>query len=218
MRTLMEVDLATILYCRVSTTDQDVSIQRTQAEESGFRFDAVVVGAGVSGVHYRLAERPEGRRLFDILRDNDELVVRWVDRLGRDYQDVTTVIREFMSRGVKIKTVINRMVFDGSTKDPIQKAVRDALIGFMAATAEAQAEVNRESQRAGIAAAKIKGDRYRGRKPSFNRNQFDTVLGMVDQGLGTTAISKATGLTRQSVIRIREDRVMAEAMLAKWAM
>jgi len=214
----MEGDLATILYCRVSTADQDVTIQRTQAEEAGFQFDAIVVDAGVSGVHYRLAERPEGRRLFDILRANDELVVRWVDRLGRDYHDVTTVIREFMSRGVIIKTVINRMVFDGSTKDPIQKAVRDALIGFMAATAEAQAEVTRETQRSGIAAAKIKGDRYRGRKPSFNRNQFDTVLGMVGQGLGTTAISKATGLTRQSVIRIREDRVMAEAVLAKWAM
>lgn len=214
----MEGDLATILYCRVSTADQDVTIQRTQAEEAGFRFDAIVVDAGVSGVHYRLAERPEGRRLFDILRSDDELVVRWVDRLGRNYQDVTTVIREFMSRGVIIKTVINRMVFDGSTKDPIQKAVRDALIGFMAATAEAQAEVTRESQRAGIAAAKIKGDRYRGRKPSFNRNQFEAVLGMVGQGLGTTAISKATGLTRQSVIRIRDDLATAESVLMKWGM
>ncbi len=104
------------------------------------------------------------------------------------------------------------------TKDPIQKAVRDALIGYMAATAEAQAEVTRETQRAGIAAAKIKGDRYRGRKPSFNRNQFETVLGMVGQGLGTTAISKATGLTRQSVIRIRDDLTTAESVLMKWGM
>ena len=218
MRTSMEVDLATILYCRVSTTDQDVTIQRTQAEAAGFRFDAIVADAGVSGVHYRLAERPEGRRLYDMLRAGDELVVRWVDRLGRNYQDVTTAIREFMARGVIIKTVINRMVFDGSTRDPIQQAVRDALIGFMAATAEAQAEVTREAQRAGIDAAMEKGDRYRGRKPSFDRNQFDAVLGMVSQGLGTTAISKATGLTRQSVIRIRDDPAMAGAVLAKWAM
>jgi putative DNA-invertase from lambdoid prophage Rac len=214
----MEGDLATILYCRVSTADQDVTIQRTQAEAAGFRFDAVVVDAGVSGVHTRLAERPEGRRLYDILRSGDELVVRWVDRLGRNYQDVTAAIREFMSRGVIIKTVVNRMVFDGSTNDPIQKAVRDALIGFMAATAEAQAEVTREAQRVGIDAAMEKGDRYRGRKPSFNRCQFETVLGMASQGLGTSAISKATGLTRQSVIRIRDDREMAEAVLAKWAM
>lgn len=62
------------------------------------------------------------------------LVVRWVDRLGRNYADVTEVIRQFMARGVVIKTVINKMTFDGATQDPMQKAVRDALIAFMAAT------------------------------------------------------------------------------------
>ena len=45
---------------------------------------------GISGVSTRLVERPEGRRLFDLLRDGDTLVVRWVDRLGRNYADVTT--------------------------------------------------------------------------------------------------------------------------------
>ncbi|MEZ5675069.1 MAG: recombinase family protein [Thalassovita sp.] len=42
-------------------------------------------------------ERTEWRkRLFDKLRAGDTLVVRWVDRLGRNYEDVTTNIREFM--------------------------------------------------------------------------------------------------------------------------
>ena len=63
--------------------------------------------------------------------------MRWVDRLGRDYRDVSDSIRHFIDEGVVIKTVINGMTFDGSTKDPIQQAVRDALIAFMAATAEA---------------------------------------------------------------------------------
>jgi putative DNA-invertase from lambdoid prophage Rac len=56
-----------------------------------------------------------------------------------------------MGKGVVVKTVINSLVFDGATKDSMQKAVRDALIAFMAATAEAQAEATREAQRAGIA-------------------------------------------------------------------
>lgn len=60
----------------------------------------------------RLAERPEGRRLFDMLRAGDTLVVRWVDRLGRNYADVCDTIREFMRRGVVIKTVINGMTFE----------------------------------------------------------------------------------------------------------
>ena len=73
----------------------------------------------------RLAERPEGKRLFDMLRAGDTLVVRWVDRLGRNYTDVVDTIRKFMRRGVIIKTVINGMTFDGSTADPMQQAVRE---------------------------------------------------------------------------------------------
>ena len=59
-------------------------------------------------------------------------MVRWVDRLGRNYQDVTDTIRHFMRQGVIIKTVINGLTFDGATTDAMQEAVRDALIAFMA--------------------------------------------------------------------------------------
>jgi putative DNA-invertase from lambdoid prophage Rac len=40
-------------------------------------------------------------------------------------------IPEFMRRGVIIRTVINNFSFDGTTKDPMQQAVRDALIAFI---------------------------------------------------------------------------------------
>jgi putative DNA-invertase from lambdoid prophage Rac len=45
-------------------------------------------------------KRAQGKRLFDMLRAGDTLVVRWVDRLGRNYKDVTNNIHEFMRRGV----------------------------------------------------------------------------------------------------------------------
>ncbi len=109
---------------------------------------------GVSGLYTRLVERPEGKRLFDKLRAGDVLMVRWVDRLGWDYEDVCATMREFMRRGVVIRTVINNFTFDGATKDPMQRAVRDAFIGFMAATAQAQAEATKAAQRAGIEHAK----------------------------------------------------------------
>ena len=53
-----------------------------------------------------------------------------------------------------IRTVINNFTFDGATKDPMQRAVRDALIAFMAATSQAQAEAIKAAQRAGIAYAR----------------------------------------------------------------
>ncbi len=206
----------TVLYARVSTADQNLDHQKKQAEAAGFKIDKVVSDNGVSGISTKLADRAQGKRLFDLLQRGDTLVVRWVDRLGRDYRDVSDSIRYFMREGVVIKTVINGMVFDGATKDPIQQAVRDALIAFMAATAEAQATAAKEAQRAGIAAAKRDPRTYRGRKPSFTRETFDTVVRMLDQDAGASAISAVTKLSRQAILRIREDRAAAERALALW--
>ena len=205
-----------ILYARVSTADQTLDHQRTQAEGAGFKIDTVVADRGVSGVSTKLAERPQGKRLFDMLRSGDTLVVRWVDRLGRNYQDVCDTIREFMGRGVVIRTVINKMTFDGATKDPIQKAVRDALIGFVAATAEAQAEATKAAQRAGIEHAKASGERYKGRKPSFTREQFEIVRDMLGLDEGVSIIAKTTGLSRQTIYRIMDDAAASEAALVIW--
>jgi DNA invertase Pin-like site-specific DNA recombinase len=207
----------TILYARVSTVEQTIEHQKTQAEAAGFQIDEVIADHGVSGTSTKLRERPEGKRLHDKLRRGDVLVVRWVDRLGRNYQDVTDTIREFMRQGVVIRTVINNMTFDGATTDPMQEAVRDALIAFMAATAQAQAEATREAQRAGIEAAKGDPVRYRGKKPSYDRTALELVLSMVSEGAGTTTISKATGLTRQTVLRIKGDPAAAEQALVRWS-
>lgn len=210
--------MQTILYARVSTAEQTINHQKTQAEKAGFTIDDVVADHGVSGVSTRLADRAEGKRLFDKLRAGDVLLVRWVDRLGRDYADVTDTIRAFMRKGVVIKTVINGMTFDGATKDPVQQAVRDALIAFMAATAQAQAEATKEAQKAGITHAKADPRKYPGRKPSYNRATLQQVQNMLSVGNGTSEIARATGMTRQAVLRIKEDPVSAEAALTRWGM
>lgn len=208
----------TILYARVSTAEQNIDHQTAQAQAAGFVIDEVVADDGVSGVSTTLAQRPEGRRLMDMLREGDTLVVRWVDRLGRNYEDVTDTIRAFMRRGVIIRTVINGMTFDGSSTDPVRAAVRDALVAFMAATAQAQAEATKEAQKAGIAAAKAKGGRYPGKKPSYDRKGFDTVQQMLSQSANLSEIARTTGLTRQTVRRVRNDPQAAEAALSRWGL
>jgi DNA invertase Pin-like site-specific DNA recombinase len=113
---------------------------------------------------------------------------------------------------------LRRIPFDGSITDPTLKAVRDALIAFMSATAQAQAEATREAQRAGIQHAMDKGDRYLGRKPSYSRDQFDAVRNMLAQDNGISLIAKSTGLSRQAIYRIRDNPVEAEASLAAWGL
>jgi len=151
----------------------------------------------------------------------DTLVVRWVDRLGRNYTDVVDTIREFMRRGVIIKTVINGMTFDGSTTDPMQQAVRDALIAFMAATAQAQAEATKSAQRAGIDhKRRAQPSAYLGRKPSYDRPTFDRIrlaLGSASPP-SLSVIAKAEGLSKQTVFRLKQDPQAALAALDTWGL
>ena len=122
-----------------------------------------------------------------------------------------------MTKGVVIKTVINGMTFDGATRDPMQKAVRDALIAFMAAMAEAQAEATKEAQRAGIEHAKANEPQsYRGRKPSFDRCQLNIIRSLLAQGVSPMSISKQAAVSRQVVYRVKDDPAKAEAIMTEW--
>jgi DNA invertase Pin-like site-specific DNA recombinase len=114
--------------------------------------------------------------------------------------------------------VINGLVFDGATRDPMQAAVRDALIGFMAAMAQAQAEATKEAQKAGIAHAKgMAGPtKYRGRKPTYTPDEFAAVRDLLGQGMGVGAVAKATGLKRQTIYRIKADPAGQASALAAW--
>ena len=209
--------MATIFYARVSTSEQTVEHQRIQAEAAGFMFDEVVTDDGVSGVTTKLADRLGGRRLFDLLRAGDTLVVRWVDRLGRNYEDVSDNIRAFMRRGVVIKTVINGMTFDGATKDPMTMAVRDSLIGFMAALSQAQAEANKEAQRAGIAHVKAGTQKvYLGRKPSYTEAQISEVVSLTGAGTGVSEVAQQLGLSRAAVYRVLGNPAGAFASVRAW--
>ena len=88
-----------------------------------------------------------------------------------------------------------------------------------AATAQAQAEATKEAQRAGIEHAKANaGDRYRGRKPSYSREQLGTVRDLLSQGTGAGQVATLTGLSRQTVYRIRDDAASAEAALVEWGL
>ena len=213
----------TVLYVRTSTTDQTIEHQQAQAEAAGFVLDEVIEDHGVSGVQTSLAERDNGKRLFDMLRDGDILVVRWVDRLGRNYDDIQKNIRLFLDRGVTIKTVINMMTFDAQPQDAMSKAVRDAMLSFMSAMAEAQAIGMKEAQAAGIAHAKAndsgyKPTKYRGRKPSYTCNQWYDVLALREEGFGVNETARMVGLNKFLVSRISNNQINTFKALEIWEM
>ena len=208
----------TVLYVRTSTSEQTIEHQLSQAKQAGLTFDNVIEDEGVSGVSTPLAERQNGKRLFDLLRDGDTLVVRWVDRLGRNYDDIQKNIRLFLDRGVTIRTVINGMTFDAKPPDAMAKAIRDAMLSFMSAMAEAQALAMKEAQSAGIAHAKaIKPDSYKGRKPSYTTAQVSLIMQKFKEGDGVNKIARDVGLSKFSVSRITRDPDKALESLSRWS-
>ena len=207
----------TVLYARVSTAERTIAHQRTQAEAAGFVIDDVIEDEGVSGVQVPLAERDGGKRLFDLLRDGDLLVCRWIDRLGRNYDDIQKNIRLFLDRGITIKTVINGMTFDAKPQDSMGKAVRDAMLSFMSAIAAAQAVAMKEAQAAGIAYARNAAPmKYKGRKPSFTAEQLMQIEQLSQRGVGNNEIARQVGLFKFAVSRILKDVEAAQIKLGRW--
>ena len=153
-----------------------------------------------------LADRPNGKRLFDLLRDGDILAVRRVDRLGRNHDDIQKNIRLFLDRGVTMRTIINSMTFDAKPTDAMAKAIRDAILSFMSAMAEAQALVMKEARSAGIAHAKAnRPDSYKDRKPSYTAAQVSLIMQRFNEGDGVNKIARDVGLSKFSVSRITRD-------------
>ena len=97
------------------------------------------------------------------------------------------------------------------------KAVRDALIGFMAALSQAQAEANKEAQRAGIAHVKAGAAKvYLGRKPSYTEAQISEVINLTGQGKGVSAVARQLGLSRAAIYRVLKSPTEAFTSVRAW--
>jgi DNA invertase Pin-like site-specific DNA recombinase len=177
-------------YARVSTADQDPSIQEQALLAAGC---TVVRSETASGS--QRSGRTELETLLEFLRPGDTLVITRVDRLARSIKDLQDIVAELKSRQINLK----------ATEQPIdtRSASGKAFLDMLGVFAEFETNLRRERQLEGIAAAKARGV-YRGRKPSI-----DTALVRhlsANEGLGATAIAKRLGIGRASVYRALADK------------
>ena len=85
-------------YARVSTIDQDLSIQTAALKATGCD---VVRSEKVSGTSRQ--GRAELDTLLQFLRPDDVLVVTRVDRLARSIGDLQDIVRELKAKGVSLR-------------------------------------------------------------------------------------------------------------------
>ena len=85
-------------YARVSSTDQDLTIQREALTKAGC---TLVREEKVSGT--KLEGRDELRTLMDFMRKGDVLTVTRIDRLARSLADLALLVREMEAKGIALK-------------------------------------------------------------------------------------------------------------------
>jgi DNA invertase Pin-like site-specific DNA recombinase len=138
-------------YARVSTNDQDLSLQLNELKAVGC--DTIFTDK-VSGTK---SERPGLDECLKTLRPGDTLIVWRLDRLGRSMQHLVSVVTELKSKGIGFRSLRDGAI-DTTT------ASGELIFNIFAALAQFEAELIRERTRAGLSAARARG-RNGGRKP-----------------------------------------------------
>ena len=171
-------------YARVSTNEQDLSIQRDKLLAAGCHIIREEKKSGTS-----LKGRTELSQLLEFLREGDCLVVTRIDRLARSLKDLQDIVHDLKARGIALRAT--EQPIDTST--PAGKAFLDMLGVF----AEFETNLRRERQMEGIAKAK-EANVYKGRKRSIDA---ELIKSMQAAGTGPAAIAKELGVARSSVYR-----------------
>lgn len=170
-------------YARVSTAEQDLSLQVEVLEKAGCQ----VRQETASGT--KLAGRSELQLLLEFMREGDELFVTRVDRLARSIADLQNIVGQLKAKGVALK----------ATEQPIDTstAAGKAFLDMLGVFAEFETNLRRERQMEGIAKAKARGV-YKGRKRSVDAMK---VKSLKAAGMGAAAIARELGIGRASVYR-----------------
>jgi DNA invertase Pin-like site-specific DNA recombinase len=176
-------------YARVSTTDQDLSIQRQALLDAGVP-EALIFAEKASGT--TTDGRDELARLLAMLRAGDVLHVARIDRLARSMHDFARIAHDLKERGIGLRVVLQGI--DTTIGGPVGALTMNLLAAF----AQFETEIRRERQMEGIARAKAAGA-YKGRKPSVSA---ESVRELHNMGLGPSAIARKLGCGRTTVYRL----------------
>ena len=178
-------------YARVSTSQQSLDHQIAALKEAGVQDNRIFADIA-TGSH---AER-DGLKLLRLnVEDGDLILVKKLDRLGRDTADMIQLIKEFDVQGVSI-----RFMDDGiSTEGAMGRIV----ITILSAVAQAERHRILERTNEGRLSAKAKGIKF-GRKRTIDRAKIASLRAA---GMGATEISKQAGIGRSTVYKLLGEAV-----------
>jgi DNA invertase Pin-like site-specific DNA recombinase len=192
-------------YLRVSSTDQNLDRQleavknyRPELEDENIFADKQ------TGKNF---EREEYQKLKSILKKGDELIIKELDRLGRNKDAVKDEMKWFKDNGVTVRILdVPSTLIDFQGQDWIADMVNNIIIEVLAAMAEQERIKIKKRQKEGIAIAKAKGVRFG--RPKKELPEFEKFLKKQKEGLiSITQACNELGISRTQWYRLINDVV-----------
>lgn len=185
-------------YIRVSTQEQHADRQRIAMEEFGISQDRIFLDHQ-SGKDFK---RPAYQRLLKQLRPNDVLVVKSIDRLGRNYAEILEQWRIITKEKKASIVVLEMPLLDTRReKDLIGTLLADVVLQLLSYVAETERKFIRQRQVEGIAAAKRRGVRF-GRIPIQKPDNYPEILALWKQHeISARKAAKILGISHYTFLR-----------------
>ena len=185
-------------YIRVSTVDQNESRQIRAMQEFGVAVENMVIEKR-SGKDFH---RPRYRRLVKRLRSGDVLVVKSIDRLGRNYAEILeqwTFLTK--KRNVAIVVLDMPLLDTRQERDLTGRLISDIVLQLLSYVAETERQNIRQRQAEGILAARRRGDPL-GRKQMDMPPEFTPLVEAWQAGeISARAAAKRLGISHQTFLR-----------------
>ena len=185
-------------YMRVSTRDQNEDRQRLAMQEYGVPDENLILDKQ-SGKDF---ERPGYQKLMAELTEGDKLVIKSIDRLGRNYDEILEQWR-FLTKEKRVWITVLDMPFLDTVADRglLDRLIAEIMLQVLSYVAQQEREFIRQRQAEGIAAAKARGVKL-GRKELPIPDNFEEIKKLWEDGeLSGRVASERLGVARSTFMR-----------------
>ena len=188
-------------YIRVSTKEQNEDRQLVAMRAFGVTPDHIVLDKQ-SGKDF---DRPGYRRLVHKLKAGDTLVIKSIDRLGRNYEEILEQWRLLTKEKQAAIVVLDMPLLDTRRgRDLTGMLIADIVLQLLSYVAQTEREFNRQRQAEGIAAAKARGVHF-GRNFKDRGENYGSVMAAWKRGeLSDRAAARELGVAHGTFQRWRK--------------
>ncbi|MCD7777583.1 MAG: recombinase family protein [Clostridiales bacterium] len=194
-------------YVRVSSRDQNEDRQMAAMAEKGILPENIFLDKQ-SGKDFN---RENYKNLIDVLLKDDLIVIKSVDRLGRNYQEIIEQWR-YITKTIGADIIVLDMPLLDTTKskDLLGTLISDIVLQLLSFVAENEREAIRTRQQEGIIEAMKKGVKF-GRPTNRTEEEYYEVLKREMMGeINREEAVALMGVSRSSYYRIRQKLILKQ--------